>query len=148
MSPSELGTLLNTLLESERAGAKALAAFLHTPGLPAPARTTLASVQCDEAINCAVLMELLSTLGLEKSRATGPFLEKALAVSGFDARLEFLNRGQAWVERRIDEALPSIEDARVREALEAMRDSHAENIQACAALLAAAPKNSNLKEAT
>lgn len=147
MSPSELGALLNTLLESERAGAKALAAFLHMPGLPAPARATLLSVQRDEAINCAVLMDLLSTLGQEKSGATGPFLEKALAVSGLGARIEFLNRGQAWVERRIEEALPRIEDPHVREELEAMRASHAENIAACAALLARAPNIPDSMEA-
>ena len=54
-------------------------------------------------------------------------------------RLQFLNRGQAWVERRIAEALPRITDARVRRALEAMRISHVANIAACEALVTAAP---------
>jgi nitronate monooxygenase len=40
------------------------------------------------------------------SAVTGDFLGKALAVNGRVARLQFLNRGQAWVARKISEALP------------------------------------------
>jgi nitronate monooxygenase len=140
LPPEDVAALLNTLLESERAGAKALSAFLDAPGIPHDVRKTLLRVQRDEARNCGVLIGLLTMLGRERSGATGAFLEKALAISGLAPRLQFLNRGQAWVERRIREALPRIEDARVRESLEAMRDSHADNIAACEALLAAASR--------
>ena len=93
-------------------------------------------MQRDEAHNCGVLIGLLGHLGVERSSATGAFLGKALAIRGAMPRLEFLNRGQAWVERRIAEALPRIADARTHRALEAMRVSHSANIAACEALLA------------
>lgn len=135
MPSRELAALLNTLLESERAGAKAVAAFLHDPRLAPEAHATLQRVQHDEARNCAVLIELLAMLGHSRSHATGAFLQKALAIPDLRSRLEYLNRGQAWVERAIAAALPRIADSRVRTALDAMRASHGENIAACAALL-------------
>ena len=134
MSRTELGELLNTLLECERAGAKALAGFMETP-LPVPVLQVLADVQRDESRNCAVLLRLLRRTGVAPSRATGAFLQKALALQGLRARLEFLNRGQAWVARRLAEALPRIGDVQAHHALQAMHDSHVANIEACEALL-------------
>jgi nitronate monooxygenase len=138
MLRAELAALLNTLLESERAGAKALAAFLDDPRLAPEAHAVLQRVQHDEARNCGVLIDLLATVGYARSHATGPFLQRALAIAEIRPRLELLNRGQAWVERAIEAALPRIADARVRDALDAMRASHGANIAACAALLAEA----------
>ena len=135
MSAGEMASLLNMLLESERAGAKALSALLDAPDMPVSARPLLQRVQRDEARNCAILVDLLEGLGHPRSSATGTFLQKLLATEGFARRMELLNRGQAWVERRITEALPRIADIRVRKALVEMRTSHANNISACEALL-------------
>lgn len=135
MTIEEVGGLLNTLLEAERAGATVLTAFVHQVELGPRAREEMRRIQRDESHNCGVLIRLLDTLGIERSRVTGDFLYKALAVKGAVPRLRFLNRGQAWVERRIAEALPRIADARVRRALEAMRISHVANIAACEALV-------------
>jgi hypothetical protein len=139
MTIEEVGALLNTLLEAERAGAAVLTAFVHQVELGPRARAEMRRIQRDESHNCGVLIRLLDTLGIERSRVTGDFLYKALAVKGAVPRLQFLNRGQAWVERRIAEALPLITDEQVRRALEAMRISHAANIAACEALVADAP---------
>lgn len=138
LTPAEVGSLLNTLLEAERAGAAVLTAFIHEIDLGGWARDEMRRMQRDEAHNCGVLIGLLGYLGIERSRATGDFLRKALAVKGALARLAFLNRGQSWVERSIAEALPHIDDARVHRALDAMRVSHVANIAACEALLASA----------
>jgi 5,10-methenyltetrahydrofolate synthetase len=146
MTTVEIGALLNTLLEAERAGAAVLGAFIREVDLGTHARAEMRRIQRDEAHNCGVLIGLLAGLGIERSLATGDFVHKALAVEGAVPRLEFLNRGQAWVERRIAQALPRISEARVRRALEAMRVSHVANIAACEALVAgtrASPASSN-----
>ena len=135
MAHDELATLLNTLLEAERAGAKVIAAFLGMPSMDASAQAVLLPVQRDESRNCAVLMDLLRHIDAPASRATGEFLQKALAIHGQRERLAFLNRGQAWVARRIERALPRIADTRVRERLREMHHSHVENIDACERLL-------------
>lgn len=136
MTRAEVGELLNTLLEAERAGAAVLTAFMREIDLDAWGRDEMRRMQRDEAHNCGVLIGLLAHLETPASRATGEFLHKALAIRETAARLEFLNRGQGWVERRIAEALPRIADARVHQALEAMRLSHSVNIAACEALVA------------
>lgn len=134
-SREELLTLLNTLLEAERAGAKVIHAYLEDFESDPQAWALLRSVQRDEAENCAVLADLIRHLGGTPSAATGAFLEKALAVKDSRKRLEFLNRGQEWVARRIGAALPKIADPRVKSALQAMYDSHLANIDRCASLL-------------
>lgn len=135
MTTAELVGLLNALLEAERAGAKVLAAFLNDYDRDTPAWRQLAAVQRDEAKNCAVLIDLIRRVNGTPSPATGPFLSKALAVEGGIARLQFLNRGQQWVARKISEALPHVERGFARDALFAMQESHLLNIEACNALV-------------
>jgi nitronate monooxygenase len=135
MPDGELIALLNTLLEAERAGAKVLAEFLNEYERGSPAWKQLAAVQRDEAKNCAILLDLLRQMGGAPSAATGDFMAKALAVDGKVSRLQFLNRGQQWVARKIGEALPRIGRPAVRKALAAMQDSHLLNIEACDALV-------------
>lgn len=134
MSHEELASFLNTLLEAERAGAKVVAAFMEDYSRDTPAWRRLSAVQRDEAKNCATLIELIRGVDGQASTVTGDFLQKALAVQGRIARLEFLNRGQQWVARKIREALPHIADGAIRLALEEMHESHLLNIEACEAL--------------
>jgi nitronate monooxygenase len=102
----------------------------------------LRKVQRDEAENCALLMRLARDIGHEPSRATGDFVAKALAVDGNAERLDFLNRGQAWVARKIREALPRIPEGELKSRLIAMQDSHMINIAACEALVLSMRKSS------
>src|SRR5688572_8299428 len=131
MPAAELVGLLNLLLEAERAGARVLAAFLGDYERDTPAWRQLAAVQRDEARNCAILIDLIRRVNGAPSAATGDFLGKALAVEGRATRLQFLNRGQRWVARKISEALPRVEQEFVRDALLAMHESHLLNIEAC-----------------
>jgi 5,10-methenyltetrahydrofolate synthetase len=131
----ELASVLNTLLEAERAGAKVIAAFLMEPALDARSRESLLRIQRDESRNCATLITLLRRINATPSRATGNFLQMALAIEGIPARLAFLNRGQAWVARRIAEVLPRIADPRITEDLRVMQRSHVTNIGVCEAVL-------------
>jgi hypothetical protein len=136
MDSSSLLHLLNRLLEAERAGAKVLVAYLEEYEPASEAAVKLLAVQRDEARNCAILMGWIRELGGTPSTATGDFLGKALAVNGRSERLAFLNRGQAWVARKIAEVLPDLPPGPLKAALAEMETSHVENIAACDRLLA------------
>jgi hypothetical protein len=135
LSREELGRLLNLLLEAERAGAKLLAAYIDE--LP-PGTTQwvgLHAMQRDEARNCAVLIHYLLDADVTPSMATGDFYRKGLEITSWRERLEFLNRGQAWVAKRIAEALPRIPASAGKSALQEMHESHLANITRCEELL-------------
>jgi hypothetical protein len=136
MQQAEYGQLLNMLLEAERAGAKLLAAYVNELPPDSCDCATLSAVQRDEARNCAVLIHLLLDANVEPTMAVGEFYRKGLAVRGWCERLEFLNRGQAWVAKRIAAALPRISQVGARTVLQAMHDSHLANIARCDQLLA------------
>ena len=127
----EYEKLLTTLLQAERAGAKLLAAYLDELPADAPIRETLARIQRDEAKNCAVLIHLLLEEELDVSTAVGAFYRRGLAITDWSARLRFLNRGQQWVADYIAAALPSLPDSNGRRLLQAMYESHLENIALC-----------------
>ncbi|MGE5522637.1 MAG: 5-formyltetrahydrofolate cyclo-ligase [Rhodospirillaceae bacterium] len=135
MAHNELASLLNTLLEAERAGAKVISAYMTAYEAGSLVWMRLNTVQRDEAMNCAVLMSLIRGLGAAPTDATGGFLHKALAVRGYDERLAFLNRGQNWVVRTIRNALPRIGDPIVKSALKRMLVSHVMNIDRCTRLI-------------
>lgn len=128
MSPAEYGALLNVLLEAERAGARLLSAWMDELPAQSSAWRKLHSVQRDEARNCAVLIHLLLEAGAAPSTATGAFYRKGLSIRGWPERLAFLNRGQAWVARRIAAALPDLPTAGGRGLLEDMHQSHLDNM--------------------
>ena len=115
---------LNELLEAERAGARLLAAWVDELPPGSALGRKLHAVQRDEARNCAVLIHLLLEAGMAPSLATGDFYRKGLAIRGWPERLEFLERGQAWVARRIAAALPGVPTPQGQHLLEAMHESH------------------------
>ncbi len=129
----ELDAFLNRMLESERAGAKALTVFLGEHPRRGDTWNLLRRVQADEAHNCVLLGELLKRSGTDYSHATGEFFDKAVAVKGKRARIEFLVRGLGWAVREFEQALPRIADANARGVIERMRDSHRRSIEACSA---------------
>jgi len=135
MSREEYVAFLNLLLEAERAGAHTLADWIDEPAAGADIRAPLLAAQRDEARNCASLIELLMAAGAKPSMATGGFHRRARSLCTWAERLSFLNRGQAWVERRIAEALPRLEDQTAKQVLAAMRESHRANIDVCDRLL-------------
>ena len=131
MPREALARLLNLLLEAERAGAKLLAAYLDELPPGTGDWVGLHAVQRDEARNCAVLIHCLLEAEVTPSKATGDFYRKGLEIRGWRERLEFLNRGQRWVVRRIAEALPRIAPSGARSALQEMHESHLANIALC-----------------
>jgi hypothetical protein len=134
MTHEETGAMLNELLEAERAGARLLAAWMAEALPQCTLHQRLREVQRDEARNCAVLIHYLLEADVVPSERTGDFYSRALALRDWDERLAFLNRGQAWVARRIAAALPRLGPSRLRDALQEMHDSHLANIARCEAL--------------
>jgi nitronate monooxygenase len=118
------------MLETERAGARALVVFLEDFPRKSSDWNTLRQVQADEAHNCALIGKLLDAAGVAHSHATGEFYDKAVALRGKRARVEFLVRGLRWAVKRFDEALPRL-DAQARERFSAMRATHLRSIEAC-----------------
>jgi hypothetical protein len=134
MAADDYGAFLNTLLEAERAGARLLSAYLDelTPG--SFMWKGIREVQLDESRNCSVLIHLLLEAEATPTSAVGSFYGKGLAIHGWRDRLQFLNRGQAWVANQLAAALPRVPEG-ARPVLQAMLDSHVANIGSCEALL-------------
>lgn len=134
---AEWCAFVNRMLEAERAGARALLEFLGEYPRDAEGWKVLRRVQGDEAHNCVLLGEVLKRAGEPYSHATGEFLDKALAVRGRRARLEFLCRGLAWSIREIEAALPRVPDDAGVKALTRIRDTHRGSLASCNMLLEA-----------
>lgn len=125
------------MLEAERAGAKALVAFLDDWPRHGEAWNMLRKVQADEAHNCSMIGEMLKRTGTPYSHATGGFYDKAIAVQGPRERIEFLMRGLGWAVKEFEKALPRIPREDVRHLFQGMRDRHLRSIAACEAVVRA-----------
>jgi hypothetical protein len=125
---------LVVLLEAERAGARV--GMWLVEAADDPESTNLARIiRRDETQWCRMLVDALRRLGAEPSAKLGDFYEKAMAIAGFEARLAFVNRGQAWVVRKLEDLLPKIRDDRLRADLKAMLEAHVANIELTARAL-------------
>jgi len=127
------------MLEAERAGAKALVVFMDDFPRNGEAWKTLRQIQADEAHNCALIGKLIEKSGTDYSHATGEFYDKAVAVKGARARLEFLIRGLKWAVKRFEEGLPRMSPEE-QNLFTRMRDSHLRSIAACEKLVQFLPK--------
>lgn len=142
---SELIVALNVLLEAERAGAKVALASANPPmGRNDPIhpayRPLMLSIRNDEARWCAMLTRHVRHLGGAPSAQTGDFYGKAMAITDPLDRLTFLNRGQAWVVRTLEDLLRRVRDDALHTDLRAMLDSHRVNIDHTDAFLSTARK--------
>jgi len=123
------------MLEAERAGAKALVAYMDDWPRHGEEWNTLRKVQADEAHNCSMIGEMLKRTGTAYSHATGAFYDKAVAVQGPRERIAFLVKGLEWAVREFENALPRIPREDVRRLFEGMRDRHRRSIAACEAVV-------------
>jgi len=124
------------MLEAERAGAKALVVFMDEFSRNGEAWKMLRQIQADEAHNCALIGKLLEKAGTPYSHATGKFYDKAVAVKGPKARIEYLVRGLRWAVKRFEESLGRM-STEERDLFTKMRDSHLRSIAACEKLVKA-----------
>jgi hypothetical protein len=82
-----------------------------------------------------MLARQLKRLGAKPSRATGAFYAKAMAIEAPLDRLAFLNRGQAWVVRRLEELIPRVRDEYLHRELDDMLAGHRANIDTATSYL-------------
>ena len=127
-SREEVLDALNELLEAERAGARvAMETAREIP--PSALASLVQDIHKDEVRWCSMLMRTINVLEGTPSSATGAFWGKAMAIPDLEQRLSFLNRGQAWVVRRLSALIPRIQDAQVQADLSAMLEAHHINIE-------------------
>jgi len=129
LATDEIVALLNELLEAERAGAKTVAAM--AAAAEGEVAGILAPVAKDEARFCAMLSRHIVRLGGEPSGRTGDFHGKALAIDSPQERIDFLNRGQGWVVRKLQKNLARIADDALHADLADMLQVHEVNIERC-----------------
>jgi len=126
----EIAVRLQPLLEAERAGAR----ISKESSEPLPAALNnlagyLNHLKEDETRYCKMLLDQIKILGAKPSEKTGDFYEKCIKISDLAERLTFLNRGQNWVVKKLDELLPRIGDPNLILALREMRETHVENMK-------------------
>jgi hypothetical protein len=127
-SREEVLDALNELLEAERAGARvAMETAREIP--PSALASLVQDIHKDEVRWCGMLMRTINVLEGTPSSATGAFWGKAMAIPDLEQRLSFLNRGQAWVVRRLSALIPRIQDAEVQADLSTMLQAHHVNIE-------------------
>lgn len=142
LSRDAMRALLDELLAAERAGVK-VAAALRDEHEPGPVRALLEAVRDDEAESCALLAAAIGQLGVPAGSQVGDFAAKVLALRGRRERFALLQRGQRWVVRRVEEALPKITHEGVALALRRMLDLHVVNVAAGEQLLASWPEDAS-----
>jgi hypothetical protein len=130
----ELLASLNELLEAERAGAR-VALGTKREASYSRLRDLMRKVHRDEARWCAMLSKQVKRLSGTPSRKCGAFRGKAMAIPDPLDRLAFLNRGQAWVVRKLEALLSRVRDDDLHAALAEMLRSHVENIAEADAVL-------------
>lgn len=122
---SELVDQLNTILEAEKAGVETMAYLLEKE----PTSELFQEVKNTEAWSCAGLIQSVKREGGKVSSGKGDFAEKVKALSTIEEQIELLNKGQAWVVRRIDKALESPMSEETRAFLLEMKEKHEVNIE-------------------
>jgi len=123
----ELIAALDELLEAERAGARVAAET--APQLSDPAeRELMEAIRQDEVKWCGMLSAAIQSLGGRPGSSIGAFYGKAMAIEDLPARMAFLNRGQAWVVRKLEALVPRIREAEIQDSLLAMLTAHRQNI--------------------
>ncbi|MFT5418563.1 MAG: hypothetical protein ACI915_004918 [Gammaproteobacteria bacterium] len=135
MMGDELIEQLNVLLEAERAGAAGITEVC-LPATPSAHQAAMKAVAADEGRFCSMLYRHIVRLGGTPGTTVGGFREKLAAVETFPEQLEFLNRGQAWVVRKLRDIVPRIDDALLHTDLMDMLKVHEQNIERCTVLAA------------
>ncbi|HEX2812344.1 MAG TPA: DUF6306 domain-containing protein [Sphingopyxis sp.] len=130
----EIMAALNELLEAERAGARVALGSVGD-AVSADHAAMMRTVRADEARWCAMLSRQIRRLGGTPSRKCGAFRGKAMAIADPIERLAFLNRGQAWVVRRLAELMRRVRDDALHADLRDMLESHKVNIDSAATFL-------------
>jgi hypothetical protein len=125
---TRLETLLNQLLEAERAGHRLLDAMTQETADP-QIKALFANFTDVEIGDAAVLEGLIRLHGGTPSTRTGDFAEKVLNVDNLRDQINLLSRGQAWVARKVEQALALSPPHDIAAFLKEMANRHRHNME-------------------
>jgi hypothetical protein len=126
---------LSVLLEAERAGVFA-ARFLVETSSDEGERKLMEQILDGERESCRLIGRSIVREAGKTTGKVGDFYLKVMALDDPMDRLELLIKGQEWVVRKLDEALPDWSDPGVLQDLDVIRRVHVQNIEECREFLA------------
>lgn len=125
---AKLETLLNRLLESERAGHALLDAM--TKETADPELTALFANFTDiEVGDVSVLEGLIRLHGGTPSTKTGDFAEKVLKIDNLHDQINLLSQGQAWIAKKVEQAIALNPPPDIAAFLKEMANRHRHNME-------------------
>ncbi len=125
---AQLEALLNQLLEAERAGHALLEAMTQETADP-QIRALFANFTDIEVGDAAGLEGLVRLHGGTPSTKTGDFANKVLSVDNLHEQINLLSRGQAWVARKVEQALALNPPPDIAAFLKEMANRHRHNME-------------------
>src|SRR5262245_14472323 len=127
MNP-QLEALLNQLLEAERAGQRLLDAMTQETADP-QIKALFANFTDIEVGDTAVLEGLIRLHGGTHSTRTCYVDDKVLRVDNLHDQMNLLSRGQAWVARKVEQALALNPSPDIAAFLKEMANRHRHNME-------------------
>jgi hypothetical protein len=127
MNP-ELETILNRLLEAERAGHQLLDAMSQETSDP-QLKALFANITDVEVSDVSVLEGLIRLHGGSPSTRIGDFVDRVLSLDNLHDQISLLSRGQAWVARKVEQALALNPPPDIAAFLKEMANRHRHNME-------------------
>jgi hypothetical protein len=125
---AQLETLLNRLLESERAGHILLDAMGQETA-DSELKALFANFTDVEVSDTAVLEGLIRLHGGTPSTQTGDFAKKVLQLKTLPDQINRLSQGQAWVARKVEQVLALNPPPDIAAFLKEMANRHRHNME-------------------
>jgi len=125
---TELETILNRLLEAERAGHQLLDAMSQETSNP-QLKALFADITDVEVSDVSVLEGLIRLHGGHPSPKVGDFVDRALRLDNLNDQISLLSRGQAWVARKVEQALALHPPPDIAAFLKEMANRHRHNME-------------------
>ncbi len=123
-----LEDLLNRLLEAERAGHVLLDTLSRTT-VDSGLKSLFTSFTEVEVSDVSVLEGLIRLHGGTPSTTTGDFAQKVLRIEDLQGQIDLLSRGQAWVARKVEQALDLQPPPDIAAFLKEMANRHRHNVE-------------------
>lgn len=124
----ELEVILNRLLEAERAGHKLLEVMAQETANP-QLTALFANFTEIEMSDVAVLEGLIRLHGGKPSTKVGDFVDRVLSLANLSDQISLLSRGQAWVARKVEQALALNPPPDIAAFLKEMANRHRHNME-------------------
>jgi len=120
--------ILNRLLEAERAGHKLLEVMVQETSDP-QLKALFANITDVEVSDVSVLEGLIRLHGGTPSIKIGDFVDRVLSLDSLHEQITLLSRGQAWVARKVEQALALNPPPDIAAFLKEMANRHRHNME-------------------